>query len=107
VLYGIYEQNLYHHGAGFRPPISRADEVNVPVGDNGRYLFLRTRAQNRSILELRPRHVPHAARYLRDSMKNRKLDVYIRDEERRSEEIYRDLCADPLFFHRFEEPAAH
>lgn len=105
VLYGLYEQHVYHHGAGFRPPISRADEVNVPVSDNSKYLFLRTRAQNRSILEMRPRHLPHVARYLRDSVRNRKLDGYIREEGRRSDDIYRDLSADLLFFRRFEEPA--
>jgi hypothetical protein len=105
VLYGVYEQHVYHHGAGFRPPISRADEGNVAVNENEDYLLLRTRAQKRSVRDLRPRHVPYVARYLRDSMKNRKLDHYIREEERRSEEIYEALCADPLFFRRFEVTA--
>jgi hypothetical protein len=103
VLYGVYGKHVYHHGAGFRPPISRADAASVAVNGNRDYLLFRTMAQHRSVFDLRPRHIPYVARYLRDGLKNRKLDLYMREEGRRSEEIYRQLCTDPLFYRRFEE----
>jgi hypothetical protein len=105
VLYGIYEHHVYHHGAGFRPPIARADEANVPVAENEDYLWLKTRAHGKSIRQLRPRHAPQLARLARDSLKARKLNAYIREEGRRSDETYRDICVDSEFYRRFETKA--
>jgi hypothetical protein len=105
VLYGIYEGHVYHHGAGFRPPIARADEANVPVAENEDYLWLKTRAHGKSIRQLRPRHAPQLARLARDGLKARKLNAYIRREGRRSDEIYSDICVDPDFYRRFEKTA--
>ncbi len=96
---------MYHHGAGFRPPIARADEANVPVAENEDYLWLKTKAHGKSIRQLRPRHAPHLARLARDGLKARKLNAYIRREGRRSDEIYRDICVDPEFYRRFENTA--
>ena len=105
VLYAVYEHHVYHHGAGFRPPIARADEANVPVAENEDYLWLKTKAHGKSIRQLRPRHAPQLARLARDGLKARKLNAYIRKEGRRSDEIYRDICVDPEFYRRFEKTA--
>jgi hypothetical protein len=102
VLYGLYEGRVYHHGAGFRPPIARADQGNVPVAENEEYLRLKTRARARSVADLRLRHVPQLTRLVTGGMRARKLDAYIRAEERRSAEIYRAICDDPDFYRRFE-----
>jgi hypothetical protein len=103
VLYGIYERHVYHHGAGFRPPIARADETNVPVAENEDYLFLRTRARGKSLKDLRPNHLPQLVRLARRGIRTRKLDAYIRKEERRSKRIFRQIRSDPEFYRSFEQ----
>jgi hypothetical protein len=103
VFYGLYEAHIYHHGSGFRPAISRADEANVPVADNEAYLFWRTRAHAKSLREIRPRHARLLVRMAREGVHARKLSAHIRKEGRRSNEIYDQLCADPEFFLQFEQ----
>lgn len=103
VLYGIYERRIYHHGAGFRPPIARADDANVPVAENEDYLYLRMRARGKSLRDLRLRHLPQLARLGSHRIKTRKLDAYIREEQRRSGDIYRQICSDPMFYAHFEQ----
>ena len=102
LLYGIYDRHIYHHGAGFRPPIARVDEANVPVSENEEYLYLRTQARTKSLKDLRISNVGKALRFGRDSFRARKLNAYIRREGRRSDEIYRAICDDPDFYLRFE-----
>jgi hypothetical protein len=102
VLYGVYEHHVYHHGAGFRPPIARADEAHVPVSEHEDYLVLRTRARGRSLRDIRPRHAPQLVKLARDGVRARKLDAYMRREGRRSAELHREICADPEFYRRFE-----
>jgi hypothetical protein len=104
VLYGVYEGHVYHHGAGFRPAIARADEDDVPVAQNERYLYLRTQARHKSLMDLRPRHAPQLVGLARDGLRNRKLNAHMRREGRRSNKIHSDICADPDFFRRFETP---
>lgn len=109
VLYGLYEGHVYHHGAGFRPPIARADQSNVPVAENEEYLYLRTQTRGKSIKDLRPRHAGKLLRLGRDGVRARKLNAYMRKEERRSDEIYSDICDDPDFYRRLESagPSVH
>lgn len=102
VLYGIYEGHIYHHGAGFRPPIVRADQAHVPVAENEDYLFLRMRARGRSLRDLRPRHLGRLARLARGRLAAGDLSGYIREEERRSREIFERIRDDPEFFRVFE-----
>ena len=102
VFYGLYEHHIYHHGSGFRPPIARADEDNVPVSENEEYLYWKTQAHGKSLRELRPRHAKRLARHAFDSVRARRLNAYIRNETRRSDEIYEAICSDPGFFRRFE-----
>ncbi len=102
VFYGLYEGHVYHHGSGFRPPIARADESNVPVAENEKYLYMKTKAHGKSLRELRPRHAGQVVRLARDSVKARKLNAYIRKEGRRSNDIYDEICSDPEFFRQFE-----
>jgi hypothetical protein len=102
VFYGLYEGHIYHHGSGFRPAISRADETNVPVAENEDYLFWRTRAHAKSLREIRPRHARLLARMARNSVRARKLNAYMRKEGRRSNEIYNQLCTEPDFYLQFE-----
>lgn len=103
VLYGIYDRHIYHHGAGFRPPIARVDEANVSVAENEQYLYLRTQASTKSLKDLRPSHAKTLVRLGRDSLRARKLNSYIRREGRRSEAVYRAICDDPGFYRRFEQ----
>jgi hypothetical protein len=102
VFYGLYEGEIYHHGSGFRPPIARADEENVPVAENEEYLYWKTRAHGKSLRELRPRHAKRLARLALDSARSRRLNAYIRKETRRSDGIYEQICSDPDFFRQFE-----
>ena len=106
VFYGLYEQHVYHHGSGFRPPIARADQDNVPVSENEEYLYWKTKAHGKSLRELRPRHAKRLARLALDSVRSRRLNAYIRNETRRSDEIYEQICSDPEFFRQFESADA-
>jgi hypothetical protein len=106
VFYGLYEEHVYHHGSGFRPAISRADENNVPVADNEDYLFWKTQAHAKSLRDLRPRHARQLARMARDGVRARKLNAYIRKENKRSGEIYDQICSDPEFYRQFESTAS-
>jgi hypothetical protein len=102
VFYGLYERHVYHHGSGFRPPIARADEENVPVAENEEYLYWKTRAHGKSLRELRPRHAKRLVRLALDSVRARRLNAYIRKETRRSDDIYEQICTAPDFFRQFE-----
>ena len=107
VFYGLYERHVYHHGSGFRPPIARADEGNVPVAESEEYLYWKTRAHGKSLRELRPRHAKRLARLALDSARSRRLNAYIRKETRRSDDIYEQICSDPEFFRKFETAQPH
>jgi len=104
LLYGLYDGHIYHHGAGFRPPIARVDEANVPVSENEQYLYLRTQARAKSLKDLRLSHARTLLRLGRHSVRARKLNAYIRTEERRSDEMYRAICEAPDFYRRLETP---
>jgi hypothetical protein len=106
VLYGVYDHHVYHHGAGFRPPIARSDQEHVAIFEHEEYLRLRTRAHGASVRQLRPRHASQLARLARDGLKARKLTSYMRRERRRSDAIFRELSADPDFYRRFERDDA-
>ena len=102
VFYGIYGKHIYHHGAGFRPPVARADDGTLPIGRRTDYIYLKTRARSRSIRQVRLRHVPRIARATWQGLRSRKLDTGLKEIQRQSDEIFDELCGDANFYVRFE-----
>ena len=87
LFFGIYEDLIYHHGAGFRGSLSRADsETSYLIG---KYLSLHYAVMERLPLSFR--------------IKNW-LDPYRIIEQRNktlSEKVVEAIKHDPLFFHDF------
>ena len=82
--FGIYDNLIYHHGAGFRPPVSRLDLAEL--SNIGYFNFSKL---PRCMQKLVPR------KYWPDEKmvsKNRTL----------SEEIFASILSDPLFYKRFD-----
>lgn len=102
VFYGIYGSRIYHHGAGFRPPIARVDGSQVSLARYDQWEILPRHARTRSVLDVRPRHAVQLVRRVGTRVRRRDLTAYIRSEQRRSDEIYRQICTDPTFHRQFE-----
>lgn len=113
--FGVYDHRVYHHGAGFRPRVSRvgdhADTVErVPLRGSGiKGLALRAVRQPSSLLGIRPRHalvLPRAAVAVADRRKQQRVEQ--RQARRRAEEeryeraVFARLLADPEFFREFD-----
>ena len=93
LFFGIYEDLIYHHGAGYRNPLSRTDKC--------KYNYSRsTRLIHRILKKL---HMPRSflTRISPLEYKRRKImtDNYILQQK-----VYKMIREDPLFFHYFIEP---
>jgi len=102
LFFGVYEDHIYHHGAGFRIPISRVDHGTVPIVMSKDYLSVRENARSKNLMHLRPKHVPKLIRAIRQAIGSRGLNDHIRSIQKQSDCIFQKLCADPEFFLMFE-----
>jgi hypothetical protein len=100
VLYGIYEDHIYHHGAGFRAPLSRADRNASGDVDQ---VWLPGHAKVRSLRKLRHRHIVRLLRASGQVFRAKQLRRTIRDRQQESEKIFQQICSDPSFYRQFEE----
>ena len=119
LCFGVYGHRVYHHGAGFRPPVTRVgahDTSASPAGDAwGTSLEgLARRAATRPSLvaSLRPADLPRIgraaqvtvgkqARRRRERQRLRRLAA----TERRQEAVFERLARDPQFFLAFDDTA--
>lgn len=93
--FGLYEDLVYHHGAGFRKPISRM-ELH---GEGGLAPWNRLSAFYWRPFDLLPpsirkKYDPRRKFYKRIKERNQRL----------SERVFERIRADPLFFRYFQEP---
>jgi hypothetical protein len=105
LFYGIYERHIYHHGAGFRPPVARVDDGGVPLNKNEDYVFVRTQARLKSVIYLRPRHVLTLFRAARQTFGSRDLKDHINSMQEQADSVYSYICSDPSFHLAFEDEA--
>jgi len=105
LFYGIYEDHVYHHGAGFRPPVARVDDSAIPIEENQDYVMVREQARLKSVLQLRPRHVPTLLRAARQALHSRELNDHIRVTQEQSDAVYAHIRSDPDFYLMFEDDA--
>jgi hypothetical protein len=118
--FGVYDHRVYHHGAGFRPRISRVDhhaetaaqsQVVAPTrGPNLEGLAVRALRQPASLTRLRPRHLSTLGSAATRSWAKRKLG---RHERRRmqatkraeayEQSVFARLLTDPDFFLEFDD----
>jgi hypothetical protein len=82
VFFGTYESMIYHHGAGFRDALSRADARDS-----------KTRIRDKLLL-LAPR------RYRR-TRRRKLLNGIVAENDLLSERIFRKIQEDPLFYSEF------
>jgi hypothetical protein len=97
VMFGIYGNLVYHHGAGFRnAALLRSDLASLPAGKIPQWMhrWLRQLPQQRGWGRIQRMMDPVARVERRLQSRNRAW----------SEEVYEQLCADPHFHHRFREP---
>ena len=115
--FGVYDHRVYHHGAGFRPPVSRlglhAEAAGRPQtasewGTSLEGLAKRAVRQPALITQL-PSHLPavgRAARVTVGKQQRRRLDRReerrLRQAEIRQQEVYARLIDDPQFFLAFD-----
>jgi hypothetical protein len=118
--FALYEQRIYHHGAGFRAKMkSRADqellpEWTLPPPPRGEVVGLGSQARTvlrdpARLLRLRPRHVADARQAAANTIgqlrRQREWERRVRLMDRarpESQRVFEDLCRDPQFFRRFE-----
>jgi hypothetical protein len=82
LLFGIYGDAIYHHGAGFRTPTSRSDWANVKSGSRHRILSM-----------IIPGYKKKARQKLREKVASR--------NETLSERVFESILNDPQFYRQF------
>lgn len=98
LLFGIYEDLIYHHGAGFRQPVLRADSPAFSSGSPRSSFWERlvdwVLPPNRDALWI------HRARMILSS-NTRKARAIVKDNERLSLGVIAEMQSNPHFFERF------
>ena len=82
--FGLYEDLIYHHGAGFRPPLSRADFAELSAKKSGRL----------------PRWV---CKIIPKRLRSQPLAKIERENRTASENVFASILSDPLFYEFFRE----
>jgi hypothetical protein len=121
--FGVYEHRVYHHGAGFRPRISRVShyaETEDANGDgNGNRMTVRGSSleglavkaarQPSLLIHLRPRHIAKLPPALTITVAKQRQSRNERRQRREAERADRDqnavyslLVSDPQFYRRFD-----
>jgi hypothetical protein len=106
--YAVYGEHVYHHGAGFRPRVSRVDEQAGGPGSKEAADYLELRAKRRaegwvaSLRQFRPRHVRRLWRSMRLTLKDPTLQSFVKEADAESDRIYEQILRDPDFFRQFE-----
>ncbi len=86
VWFGVYADTIYHHGAGFRPPMSRALYVDQPTGW--------TAGERIPV-------VGTAVRRLTAARQRRWRDRRIAEQQAQLDLVFEQLRTDPMFFRQF------
>jgi hypothetical protein len=93
LFFGVYDNVIYHHGAGFRDPISRTEMAGNEMMRNRRRPMSRMAEllPNRYFLPLKRRISPYRREEYRIIRKNRELQEDVFDKLNSNREFYRSL----------------
>ena len=118
--FGVYDHRVYHHGAGFRPRISRVDhhaETEAdkrlgppPKGPGLERLAAKAVRRPTELTRLRPRHLTQVgAAAKRTVAKRRRTRIEqrrardVERAERYEREVFHRLLSDPDFYREFDD----
>ena len=82
--FGLYEDLIYHHGAGFRPPLCRADLAELKAKESGRL----------------PRWV---CKVIPKRLRSQPLAKIKMENRTASEKVFASILSDPLFYKFFKQ----
>lgn len=117
LYFAIYGGKVYHHGAGFRLKLSRADRQLWPsfdlpphpahdapsVGGELKALLKEpSKAFHKDYLPVAREAVSNTFTERRRKAQWHKREKYLQQNERTSDRIYDQLCRDPYFYRQFE-----
>jgi len=108
VWFAVYAEHIYHHGAGFRRRVSRADvadhgDLAAPrLRDTARLYRQRNIGVGDLVRRLNVTNVRTALRGLRQELPTSDQAKFLAEATAQSDQIYQELGRDPEFFHQFE-----
>ena len=119
LCFGVYGHRIYHHGAGFRPPVTRVGAHGGPApaaadawGTSLEGLARRAVHQPSLVASLRPADLPRIGRAAQVSLGKQTRRRHERRRlrrlaatERRQEDVFDRLTRDPQFFLAFDDTA--
>jgi hypothetical protein len=119
LCFGVYGHRVYHHGAGFRPPVTRVGAHGSPAsatddawGTSLEGLARRALRRPSLVATVRPADLPRIGRAARVSVGKRSRRRHERQRlrrlaatERRQEAVFARLTRDPQFFTAFDDTA--
>ncbi len=112
VWFAVYGHRVYHHGAGFRPPISRADIDKVYSGpwrpmeqQSMGMLVTALRRRPSLVLEARPRHVRTVSQALSRTLVQTRTRWTVKQAEKKSDRVFGEILGDPSFYRRLDAGA--
>jgi hypothetical protein len=109
VWFAVYGHRVYHHGAGFRAPISRVDINRVysgrwkPMTQPSLGMLLTSLKSNPSLaLRARPRHALTVRSALRKTVVQARTKASIRRAEIQSDRMFNTILGDEFFYRRLD-----
>lgn len=109
VWFAVYGHRVYHHGAGFRAPISRVDIDRAYSGrwrpmDQQSLGMLATAMRREPTLafKVRPRHVSTVREALQRTLVQYRTRSTVRRAEVQSDRMFNAILGDPFFYRRLD-----
>ena len=124
VWFGVYEHRIYHHGAGFRPRVSRLDILRAPdvygtvnpTGpaidpapkrrDRARPRLAKRRGTASGQIRGAPAALRHWMRQRTEARDQRRRDRRLHRDERQAERVFSWIVEDDDFYLRLDRAAA-
>jgi hypothetical protein len=109
VWFAVYGHRVYHHGAGFRAPISRVD-INRAYSGRWRpmeqqsigMLASAIKRQPTLAFKVRPRHVNTVREALQRTLVQYRTRATVRQAEVQSDRMFNAILGDPYFYRRLD-----
>jgi hypothetical protein len=89
LLFGLYEDLVYHHGAAFRKPSTTIDRVKITRARAGRYRLKNWLPDTGLLLRVKAMFVP--------------MRKIVEENRRLSQRIYEMIREDPFFYRYFQQ----
>jgi hypothetical protein len=112
VWFAVYGHRVYHHGAGFRPPISRVDIDKAYSGpwrpmeqQSLGMLVTALRRRPTLALRIRPRHVASVKEAARRTFVQTRTRWTVKRAEQKSDRVFSEILADRSFYRKLDASA--